>query len=304
MRAPDLRSVESAFALAYTIFVGMVPLLAGGCMQQPAQQCASQCWRAPGQGHQSARAAFHSLPGVPQFQQLEADPLQPRVQSRSNGLSVARHASEGGLHAMPHQPGLQEREYQLRRLPRRYSSPPVRSQLRELPHGEGMAGLARSRFATIRIAFRWSARMRCCNATTATRTRRPGSSRASRRRATPATRRTFKLRSSITCGWLPDHLRNLPHRGHMVQCEVRPSEIHGLCAYRRAVTLAVHGLPLNNVLHGNSCRLLSPATQRTSTAARIHHMCSLASPRSAPPATQPPTGSIANSITRFTRITR
>lgn len=89
--------------------------------------------RTSGQGHQSAWAYLHPVPKLPLLHKLEANPLQPRIQSRFNGLSAARHACQGALHTVPLQSCLQKGWNAVFRLPRGYSPPPVWRQLSKLP---------------------------------------------------------------------------------------------------------------------------------------------------------------------------
>lgn len=105
-------------------------------------QRSSTSGRSSGQGDESPWSNRYSLPKLPYLHELEASQIESRVQSRPNQLSVARHAPEGSLHTMSHELGIQECEFPLLRLPRGYTSPPIRGQLRKLPHRQGLARFA------------------------------------------------------------------------------------------------------------------------------------------------------------------
>jgi hypothetical protein len=99
----------------------------------------SEGWRPPGQSDQSSRSHCHPLRELPHLHQLEADPVQSRVQPRPNRLPPARDAPEGWLHGMSHQPGVQQCQQTVRRLPCGYPPPAVWRELRKLPHGFRLA---------------------------------------------------------------------------------------------------------------------------------------------------------------------
>jgi len=87
---------------------------------------------------QSSWSSHDSLRELPHRCRLAAHPRRPRVRSQQNQISAAGHARKGGLHALPRKARFRRRWQELRRLPRRHSSPPVRAQLRAVPYCPGL----------------------------------------------------------------------------------------------------------------------------------------------------------------------
>ena len=81
-------------------------------------RCTTKSQRSAGQDHESAWPHIDLMPELPLLHELEADTLQSGIQSRPHWVSTTWHASEGRLHAVPHESCVQERKQELRRLPR------------------------------------------------------------------------------------------------------------------------------------------------------------------------------------------
>src|SRR5436305_14110792 len=94
------------------------------------------------EGDESTWADDRFVRELPDVHELETDPVDAGVQSRRNAVSSAGNAPGRALREVPQLHGVQECEHALLRLPRRHSYESVRSKLRELPLGEGLAGFS------------------------------------------------------------------------------------------------------------------------------------------------------------------
>ena len=270
------------------LLLGLVPLLAGAAMQQPADNARASVGGPQAKGDESARPHLHPLPGLPHLHKLEADPLQSRVQSRPHRLSLARHAPEGGLHQC-------HTSLVFKNVSTHCADCHADIHRRQFGANcescHSVKGWQVSLKEIQQSPESFSADRRACSAamrSTATRTQQPGSSQACRPPATPAIRRTFRLRSLITSRLASRRpARPATPLNTWFNAKFDHLRIHRLRADRRTCHAAVHGLP-----PATTCFKGTPATCyacHTTDFAEQQESAPCAawtSPTTAPPATQ------------------
>ena len=157
---------------------------------------------------------------------------------------------------MPRQLDLQERQYWLRRLSRRYPSAAIWSQMRELPYGQRMECLAgRDSQSSEPLPA-------------------GGSTRTGGMRSMPQTSRGGTVRGSVDGllllpskrfsnagsesreSWILDFVRILPLDEQLDGRQVRPSQIHRLRADWNTRHSSLHRLPPQQCISGDTGKLL------------------------------------------------